>query len=191
MNTWKPPRILFAISVFLSCSCWYVLGLGSMSSIAISYGDKGSVFCGLISDGSHTVNCYGSNSAIVYGIPAHFPLLGLTAGDGFVCGLLMDTFQPYCWGSSSYIEMGVPQPMTEGAEYLEISAGDHHVCGLRKPLTGRQRNISLVDCWGYNMTQNYAFDGQIQAISAGSEFNCGLFPRIGQPFAGEMIVTIE
>ncbi|XP_028780005.1 serine/threonine-protein kinase-like protein ACR4 isoform X1 [Neltuma alba] len=173
---WQP-RVFFALSVFLSCSCWSVSGLGSMSSIAISYGEKGSVFCGLRSDGSHTVNCYGSNSAVVYGIPTHFPLLGLTAGDGFVCGLLMDTFQPYCWGSSGYIEMGVPQPMTKGAEYLEISAGDYHVCGLRKPLTGRQRNISLVDCWGYNMTQNHVFDGQIQSISAGSEFNCGLFSQ--------------
>ncbi|TKY48330.1 Serine/threonine-protein kinase protein ACR4 [Spatholobus suberectus] len=148
-----------------------------MSSISISYGDKGSVFCGLKSDGSHTVNCYGMNSAIIYGTPTHFPFLGLTAGDGFVCGLLMSSSQPYCWGSSGHVEMGVPQPMVKGAQYLEISAGDYHVCGLRKPLTGRHRNTSLVDCWGYNMTKNYVFDGQVQSISAGSQFNCGLFSQ--------------
>lgn len=165
------------LAVLLSYLWSSVWGLGSMSSIAISYGEKGSVFCGLRPDGSHTVTCYGSNSAIVYGIPTHFPLVGLTAGDGFVCGLLMSSSQPYCWGSSGYIEMGVPQPMTKGAEYLEISAGDYHVCGLRKPLTGGRRNMSLVDCWGYNMTKNYVFDGQIQSISAGSEFNCGLFSQ--------------
>ncbi|OMP07060.1 hypothetical protein COLO4_07666 [Corchorus olitorius] len=148
-----------------------------MSSIAISYGENGPVFCGLKPDGSHRVTCYGSNSAIIYGTPSHFPLVGLTAGDGFVCGLLMDSNQPYCWGSSSYIQMGVPQPMIKGAEYIEISAGDYHLCGLRKPLTGKRRNYALVDCWGYNMTKNYAFDGQIQSISAGSEFNCGLFSQ--------------
>lgn len=154
-----------------------VNGLGSMSSIAISYGENGPVFCGLKSDRSHLVTCYGSNSAIIYGTPAHFPFIGLTAGDGFVCGLLLDSNQPYCWGSSGYIQMGVPQPIIKGAQYVEISAGDYHLCGLRKPLTGKWRNYSYVDCWGYNMTKNYVFDGQIESISAGSEFNCGLFSQ--------------
>ncbi|KAJ1424459.1 TNFR/NGFR cysteine-rich region [Sesbania bispinosa] len=173
MNPWAVPVGLVVFSYL-----WLpISSLGSMSSIAVSYGDKGSVFCGLKSDGSHTVTCYGLNSAIIYGTPAHFPFLGLTAGDGFVCGLLMSSRQPYCWGSSSHIEMGVPQPMVKGAQYLEISAGDYHVCGLRKPLTGKHRNTSFVDCWGYNMTNNYVFDGQIQSISAGSEFNCGLFSQ--------------
>ncbi|XP_060216241.1 serine/threonine-protein kinase-like protein ACR4 [Lycium barbarum] len=152
-----------------------VSGLGSMSSIAISYGEYGSVFCGLKSDGSHLVSCYGSSSAIIYSIPAHFPFIGLTAGNGFVCGLLMDSYQPYCWGRSNFIQMGVPQPMIKGSQYLEISAGDNHLCGLRQPLMGKHRNTSLVDCWGYNMTRNNEFEGQIQSISAGSEFNCALF----------------
>ncbi|XP_057471013.1 serine/threonine-protein kinase-like protein ACR4 [Actinidia eriantha] len=153
------------------------LGLGSLSSIAISYGENGPVFCGLKSDGTHLVTCYGSNSAIIYATPPHFAFTGLTAGNGFVCGLLIDSNQPYCWGSSGFIEMGVPQPMINGSEYIEISAGDHHLCGLRKPLTGRRRNASLVDCWGYNMTANHVFEGKIQSISAGSEFNCGLFSQ--------------
>ncbi|KAK2970063.1 hypothetical protein RJ640_006536 [Escallonia rubra] len=175
---WKA-RFLVQIIVFVVISDFWgtASGLGSMSSIAISYGEYGPVFCGLKSDGSHLVTCYGSNSAIIYATPAHFPFTGLTAGNGFVCGLLIDSNQPYCWGSSGFIQMGVPQPMTIGSEYLEISAGDHHLCGLRKPLMGRQRNISLVDCWGYNMTKNYVFDGPIQSISAGSEFNCGLFAQ--------------
>ncbi|CAI0397073.1 unnamed protein product [Linum tenue] len=71
--------------------------------------------------------------------------------------------------------MGVPQPMIKDAEYVEISAGDYHLCGLRKPLTGRLRNNSLVDCWGYNMTKNHEFDGPVQSILASYEFNCGLF----------------
>ncbi|CAN1247924.1 Serine/threonine-protein kinase-like protein ACR4 [Linum perenne] len=148
-----------------------------MSSIAISYGENGPVFCGLNSDGSHLITCYGSNPDVVYGAPLHFPFIGITAGDGFVCGLLIDSNQPYCWGSSGYIQTGVPQPMLKDAQYVEISAGDYHLCALRKPLTGRRRNYSLVDCWGYNMTNNHEFDGQIDSISAGSEFNCGLFSQ--------------
>ncbi|KAL5703282.1 non-specific serine/threonine protein kinase [Ranunculus cassubicifolius] len=153
-----------------------VCGLGSMSSIAVSYGEHGPMFCGLRSDGSHIVTCYGGDSAIMYGTPSRFPFVGITAGDGFVCGLLMESNQPYCWGNSIYIQMGVPQPMVEGATYSEISAGDHHVCALRKPSVGLgNENVSLVDCWGYNMTANYAFGGQLKSISAGSVFNCGLF----------------
>ncbi|KAM7278932.1 hypothetical protein ACFE04_006066 [Oxalis oulophora] len=173
ISTWKL-RFLLKVSIWLNLWC-LVSSLGSMSSIANSYGENGAVLCGIKSDGSHIVTCYGTNSAITYGTPSHFPFIGLTAGDSFVCGLLLDSNQPYCWGSSSYIQMGVPQPMTKGAEYVEISAGDYHLCGLRKPLTGKRRNLAYVDCWGYNMTKNYVFDGQIQSISAGSEFNCGLF----------------
>ncbi|CAK8575819.1 unnamed protein product [Lathyrus sativus] len=168
----------FVVLILISCLLCHVYSLGSMSSIAISYGEKGSVFCGLKPDGSRTVTCYGSNSAIIYETPTRF-FHGLTAGDGFVCGLLMDSNQPYCWGNSGYIQMGVPQPMIREAQYLEISAGDYHVCGLRKV---KNRNVSLVDCWGYNMTANYMFDGMIQSISAGSAFNCGLFSNNGSVF---------
>ncbi|XP_031095817.1 serine/threonine-protein kinase-like protein ACR4 isoform X1 [Ipomoea triloba] len=170
-----PKTILFV--VFLDLLWGRVSGLGSMSSIAISYGEYGPVFCGLKSDGSHTVSCYGSNSAVIYSTPDHSPLIGITAGNDFVCGLLMESNQPYCWGNSNFVQMGVPQPMVQGCEYLEISAGDHHLCGLRKPLTGKNRNTSLVDCWGYNMTRRFEFEGQIQTISAGSEFSCGLFSQ--------------
>ncbi|XP_071690590.1 serine/threonine-protein kinase-like protein ACR4 [Rutidosis leptorrhynchoides] len=154
-----------------------VTGLGSMSSIAVSYGEYGTAFCGLRSDGSHLVTCYGSNSAITNSTPLFEQFSWLTGGNGFICGLLMAKNQPFCWGNSSFIAMGVPQPMAKLAEFVELSAGDHHLCGLRKPLTGTLRNTSLVDCWGYNMTRSHIFEGQIQSISAGSEFNCGLFSQ--------------
>ncbi|KAK6120892.1 hypothetical protein DH2020_045365 [Rehmannia glutinosa] len=162
---------------FFSCLSVKVFSLGSMSSIAISYGEKGSVFCGLKSDGSHLANCYGSNHAIIHATPNHSPFIGLTAGSGFVCGLLVDSNQPFCWGSTEFIPMGVPLRTSKNSEYLEISAGDNHLCGLRKPLFGKLRNTTLVDCWGYNMTKIYNFDGQIHSISAGSVFSCGLFAQ--------------
>ena len=104
IQTWQAVFLVqIRVLVVFSNLWWLVSGLGSMSSIAISYGENGPVFCGLKSDGSHLVTCYGSNSAIIYGTPAHFPFMGLTAGDGFVCGLLVDSNQPYCWGSSRYV----------------------------------------------------------------------------------------
>ena len=80
------------------------------------------MFCGLNSDGSHLVACFGADASVLYGAPPNIPFLGLTAGDGFVCGLLLDTRQPYCWGSNSYVKSGVPQPMVEGARGTLSSA---------------------------------------------------------------------
>lgn len=153
------------------------VGLGSMSSIAISYGPNGPIFCGLKQDGSHFAYCFGGNSAIIKAMPPHHGFIGLTGGDGFICGLLIDSKQPYCWGNNAFVKMGIPQNTLNGFEYVEISAGDNHFCGLQKPLTGKRRNFSIVDCWGYNMTAQHVFDGQIQSITAGSDFNCGLFSR--------------
>ncbi|XP_074575530.1 serine/threonine-protein kinase-like protein CR4 [Curcuma longa] len=154
-----------------------VSGLGSMSSIAVSYGENGPVFCGLSSDGSHLVSCFGADASILYGAPFRLPLLGLTAGAGFVCGLLLDAHQPYCWGNNIYVSMGVPQPMVEGAAYSEISAGDDHLCALRVPSKGSRRGVSIIDCWGYNMTTSHEFNDTIMSITAGSVFNCGMFAR--------------
>ncbi|KAJ1686125.1 hypothetical protein LUZ63_017515 [Rhynchospora breviuscula] len=166
---------LVLLPSFLS-SRYRVLGLGSMSSIAVSYGENGPVFCGLVSDGSHLVNCYGADASIVYGAPVRLPLLGLTAGDGFVCGLLLDSQQPYCWGSNMYVKMGVPQPIEEGARYSQISAGDCHLCALRLMLPNEtHRGDSVIDCWGYNMTASHVLSGTVDSVSAGSVFNCGLF----------------
>lgn len=172
-------QTLLVFMVVASDLSGLVIGLGSMSSIAISYGEYGSAFCSLRSDGSHLVTCYGSNPAIIASTPSNSlaRFTGLTAGNGFVCGLLMNNSKPFCWGTSGFIAMGVPRPMPEFAEFLELSAGDHHLCGLRKPLMGNSRNLSLVDCWGYNMTKSHVFEGQIQSVSAGSEFNCGLFSQ--------------
>ncbi|KAJ8458407.1 hypothetical protein OPV22_031333 [Ensete ventricosum] len=177
MNSVRPGFLVQAAVLVIVCGSIYVgvSGLGSMSSIAVSYGENGPVFCGLSSDGSHMVSCFGADASIVYGAPIRLPLLGLTAGDGFVCGLLLDAHQPYCWGSNIYVKMGVPQPMVEGAAYSEISAGDDHLCALRRPSKGEQRGASLIDCWGYNMTASHEFSGPIVSITAGSVFNCGMF----------------
>ncbi|KAE8729728.1 putative receptor protein kinase CRINKLY4 [Hibiscus syriacus] len=140
---------------------WVVSGLGSMSSIAISYGENGPVFCGLKPDGSHLVTCYGSNAAVIYGTPSHFPFVGLTAGDGFVCGLLMDSNQPYCWGSSSYIKMGIKS----------LSAGSEFNCGLFS------WNMTVL-CWGDETSRRVISliprEMRFQKVAAGGYHVCGI-----------------
>ncbi|KAK8935433.1 putative receptor protein kinase CRINKLY4 [Platanthera zijinensis] len=114
-----------------------------MFSFAVSYGENGHALCALVPDGSHLVRCFGIDASIAYGTPYILHILSLTAGDSFVCGLLLDSNQPYSWGSNLYVEMGVPQPMDDGATYSQISAGDHHLRGIRKPRRELQSTASV------------------------------------------------
>lgn len=162
------------LTAFFNSTSLKVSSLGSMNSIAVSYGENGPAFCVLLSDGSHSVQCLGSDNSVVYGAPQRIPFSGLTAGDSFVCGLLLNSKQPYCWGSNFYVKIGVPQPILESTAYSTISAGDNHLCALRIPTKENVTN-SIIDCWGYNMTSTHIYSSKVSSITTGSSFTCGLY----------------
>lgn len=146
--------------------------LGSMSSAAAVYGGNGPAFCGLHSSddrGSGGVECFGSDAASVYGAPLRLTLSGLTAGDGFVCGLTASSQLPYCWGNNVYVQQGTPASRGPNITYSEICAGDNHLCALRV-----SPQDEAVDCWGYNMTGSFVKGDTLVSITAGSLFSCGL-----------------
>lgn len=146
--------------------------LGSMSSAAAVYGGNGPAFCGLHSldnTGSGGVQCFGSDAASVYGAPLRLALSGLTAGDGFACGLTVSSQLPYCWGNNVYVQQGTPTSRGPNITYSEICAGDNHLCALRV-----SSQDEAVDCWGYNMTGSFVRGASLVSTTAGSLFSCGL-----------------
>lgn len=150
-----------------------VNALGSMSSVAAVYGSNGPAFCGLQSSGDGIygdAECFGSNAACVYGAPLRLPLSGLTAGNGFVCGLAESSQLPYCWGNNIYVQQGTPTSVGPNITYSEICAGDNHLCALRH----NQRDAA-VDCWGYNITGSFVRGASLVSITAGASFSCALF----------------
>jgi len=52
--------------------------LGSMNSMAASYGENGQTLCSLRAENANVVTCFGSDVASVYGAPPRLPLIGLT-----------------------------------------------------------------------------------------------------------------
>jgi len=52
--------------------------LGSMNSMAASYGENGQTLCSLRGENANVVTCFGSDVASVYGAPPRLPLIGLT-----------------------------------------------------------------------------------------------------------------
>ncbi len=60
--------------------CWLrsVYPLGSMNSMAASYGENGQTLCRLRPEKANVATCFGSDVASVYGAPPRLPLVGLT-----------------------------------------------------------------------------------------------------------------
>ncbi|MCO5580938.1 hypothetical protein L7F22_034812 [Adiantum nelumboides] len=144
-----------------------------MSAVAAVYGSNGPAFCGLQSSNDGTsaeVQCFGSNAACVYGAPLRLPLSGLSAGNGFVCGLTESSQLPYCWGNNIYVQQGIPTAAGPNISYTDICAGDNHLCALR-----HDQAEAAVDCWGYNITGSFVNGASLVSITAGASFSCGLF----------------
>ena len=71
-----------------------------------------------------------------------------SVGSGFVCAV--KAFVPHCWGRNDHGQLGdgslvnrsAPTPVTGATNYLRVSAGLSHACGLR--------GDTEVFCWGDN-----------------------------------------
>ncbi|TYJ20609.1 hypothetical protein E1A91_A08G006700v1 [Gossypium mustelinum] len=128
----------------------------------------------------------------------------ITSGNGFSCGILMNSSKVVCWG---YNEISVEiQTQFGNLSMSNLVAGDSHVCGLTKTgflvckgtgqldvptssafefsgLTsgrgfgcGIQRRNGLVQCGGSG-DNNRVKDVSFETIVAGLDFICGLTTR--------------
>ena len=99
----------------------------------------------------------------------------VSAGDWHSCGVRVDGTVT-CWGSNEFLffdeadnsgwdyagNLDVPP-----GQFLSVSAGALHTCGLRPGLT--------VSCWGVDHSgESDPPPGQFRAVSAGRSHSCGL-----------------
>ncbi|KAK3226509.1 hypothetical protein Dsin_006371 [Dipteronia sinensis] len=143
--------LLFSILLLLSPSA--VSGFGSMGPISASFG-LNSFFCAIDASGKQDVVCWAknississpsssSNSAYFSSIPAMAALCG---GDGFLCSILANTSQPFCWASNGSGTDLVPSVFKSTA-YSHIAAGKSHVCAIRGSYYS-DHDWGTVDCW--------------------------------------------
>ncbi|KAE9452847.1 hypothetical protein C3L33_15258, partial [Rhododendron williamsianum] len=129
-----------------------------------------------------------------------FRFYGLTAGNGFVCGLLIVQTNPIVGEAVGLLKWVFPNPWLTGPN-MGNQRRRPPLMWVEETLDGEAKKHLFVDCWGYNMTANHVFDGKIQSISAeehstaqwseglaiaaGDYFTCGvlaegsLFPFVG------------
>lgn len=114
-------------------------------------------------------------------------MAALSGGEGFLCGILSNTSQAFCWssvGSSTGTDL-VPSSYRT-TPYSHIAAGKDHVCAIRGSYYS-DHDSGVVDCWNIDLGTNNSlrsrpsnqyYDQSIsnyffKTVVSGEGFSCG------------------
>ncbi|CAN8259911.1 unnamed protein product [Cochlearia groenlandica] len=158
--------LLFFLSLILLFLTKPGSGFGSSGPIAAAFGGS-AFFCAIDASGRQEVICWGKNysspsssssslslsssTSTSYNIPS---MAILSGGDGFLCGIMSNTSQAFCFsslGSSSGMDL-VPIAYRTTA-YSRIAAGKTHVCAIRGAYYS-DHDSGTVDCWKITRAKN-------------------------------------
>ncbi|XVE76192.1 hypothetical protein DITRI_Ditri12bG0153400 [Diplodiscus trichospermus] len=183
-------------------------GFGSMGPISAAFGDNG-FFCAIDASGRQEVICWSkyssssspstttssSSSSTTTTTSSSLssldstsqvpPMAALSGGEGFLCGILADTSQVFCWSLMASGIYLVPSNYKTMA-YSYIAAGKNHVCGIRGAYYSDHES-GTVDCWETVKSSNNTlrskqsvlfYDQSIgnlvfRKIVSGEGFSCG------------------
>ncbi|XP_070008837.1 serine/threonine-protein kinase-like protein CCR1 [Nicotiana sylvestris] len=165
-------------------------GFGSMGPISAAFGKNG-FFCAIDASGKQDVICWGNKTNSSAAVPNSSsdvpPMAALSGGDGFLCGILANTSQAFCWDSLGSRSDLVPTVFKSNA-YSHIAAGRSHVCAIRGPYYS-ESDWGSVDCWDIIRKSNdndtfisresslfynqYTNSAAFKKIVSGDGFSCG------------------
>ncbi|KAF7818607.1 serine/threonine-protein kinase-like protein CCR1 [Senna tora] len=188
--------LLLPILLVLCSPCAY--GFGTTGPITASFG-RDEFFCTIDASGKQNVICWGMNtssslppsssaSSYFTGIPA---MASLSGGEGFICGILANTSQAYCWTASKPGTDLVP-PAYQNTAYSNIAAGNNHVCAIRGSYYS-DHDSGTVDCWEIVRTSNNSLSSkqsdlyydqstsslELNRVVSGEGFTCGALRQGG------------
>ncbi|WJX18179.1 NADPH-cytochrome p450 reductase [Trifolium repens] len=190
----NPSQSSLIIFIFILFFSHGTNAFGTMGPISASFGEY-ELFCSIDASGKQDVICWGKNttspqplssSSYVSNIPA---MSALSGGEGFLCGILANTSQAFCWPATSKQNSDpvlVP-PSYRSTAYSHIAAGKNHVCAVRGSYYS-DRDSGTVDCWQITKTTkngtlmavlNDSFSDQsitnleMNRVVSGEGFTCG------------------
>ncbi|CAA2979891.1 serine threonine- kinase CCR1 [Olea europaea subsp. europaea] len=170
-----------------------VLGYGTMDCISASFGDYG-LFCAIDASGNQAVICWdaknrNSTDSISLRYPSNLPpMTALSGGEGFLCGILANTSQAFCWDSEdASSNSDLVLPVLQLNAYSQVAAGKDHICAVRGSYYS-ENDFGSVDCWDIIRTSNNSliskqsarfYDQYISSlvfenIVSGNGFSCGV-----------------
>ncbi|KAL4296949.1 hypothetical protein GQ457_12G010300 [Hibiscus cannabinus] len=155
-------------------------GFGSMGPISAAFGDDG-FFCAIDAGGKQEVICWSKNNSSPSSSSSSSssstttaastslssldsasqvpPMAALSGGEGFLCGILANTSQAFCW-SLMVSGMDLVPSDYQNTAYSYIASGKNHVCGIRGAYYS-DHGSGTVDCW------------KLYKIVSGEGFSCG------------------
>ncbi|XP_012485970.1 serine/threonine-protein kinase-like protein CCR1 [Gossypium raimondii] len=202
-NNQDPPpamQILRTTVFLLLASAISTSGFGSMGPISAAFGDDG-FFCAIDASGKQEVICWSKNnsspSSSTYtststtitttssastslssmDTPSQVPpMAALSGGEGFLCGILANTSQVFCW---SLVASGmdlVPSDYKTTA-YSYIASGRNHVCGIRGAYYS-DHGSGTVDCWEIVKSSNNTLSSKQSTLFYNETINNLAFKKI-------------
>ncbi|KAF5192664.1 Serine/threonine-protein kinase-like protein [Thalictrum thalictroides] len=166
--------LFIVITVIFSSSSSSVHGLGSASTIAISYGN-GTV-CGIISgETNQRIECYRNGETRNIAIEPNISFESISGGRNFFCGLRSGGISFLCWNSDLFQQKRIY--FNESVALKDLNVGDDQVCAI-------ENGTSIVRCWwrGSNQQNQYlspSNEEQFQSITSGRGFSCGILMSNG------------
>ncbi|CAL5419941.1 unnamed protein product [Camellia sinensis] len=173
-------------------------GFGSMGPISAAFGVD-AFFCAIDASGKQAVICWGKNTTTTSAAsssswssnPSLYssqipPIAALSGGYGFLCGILANTSQAFCWNSNGSSSDLVPS-IFQSTSYSHISAGKNHVCAIRGSYYS-DNDLGLVDCWDIVRKSNNIFSSKqstlfydhiastlvFKKVVSGEGYSCGV-----------------
>ncbi|KAJ4847856.1 NADPH-cytochrome p450 reductase [Turnera subulata] len=155
------PPLLPSLLLLLTLTFCFtsVSGFGSMGPISAAFGDNG-FFCAIDASGKQEIICWTKNTtsptspsssssaplstsaAFLSNIPS---MAALSGGEGFLCGILANNSQAFCW-SSTYPGSDLVPSVYRNTAYSHVAAGKNHVCAVRGTYYS-EHDSGTVDCW--------------------------------------------
>ncbi|CAL0321388.1 unnamed protein product [Lupinus luteus] len=185
-------KTLFLLLLLLLLCAPNTHGFGSMGPISASFG-KDELFCAIDASGKQNIICWGKNTTTSFSSqssssssssPSYFTSIpamsALSGGEGFLCGILANTSQSYCWEVSTTTttlskpgaDLVLVPPAYRNTAYSHIAAGKNHVCAVRGSYFS-DHDSGTVDCWELSRTSNNTLIA-IQSNSFNDQFTSNL-----------------
>eukprot|EP01018_Ginkgo_biloba_P016069 Gb_13038 [translate_table: standard] len=161
--------LFFHAVVLLGFVCNVVDGLGSMSTIAASYGSNGNgsaaTVCGILT-GGQGIECVRNNATVT--VFPNVSFIGISGGNGFFCGLREGGLHLLCWDSGSGNSSLRSRRISKDKVLSDVVVGENHLCALRNGTSNTGNNVL---CWRGNSASP---KGHFDSITAGARFTCGI-----------------
>ncbi|KAG4148633.1 hypothetical protein ERO13_D05G297075v2 [Gossypium hirsutum] len=170
-------------------------GYGPPGPIAAAFGENGFFFCSIDAGREQQVICWDKTNKTSLVPTFNFvpSMASLSAGEGFLCGIIANNSHTFCW---DLLDFGINLVLKAFRynSYSQIAAGKSQACAIKGSYFSSSDDFSNVDCWeldrslgksnftASSFSDNYVNNVIVKNIVSGDGFNCEIVKETGLIF---------